>query len=157
VYIKAWGETYPGTSADRRFAEGSLEKIAETYRSDSKRLGNHAIEVAVRDGQVMGFGEAAPTEHQTFQRSDAEILAIYLLRSIQRQGIGRELVRRLAESMRQAGARSMCVWVAFDNPNASRFYEALGGKLVDQLPYNSGSMVVPLRAYRWKDIQTLIG
>lgn len=57
-----------------------------------------------------------------------ELYGIYLLAGRQRGGIGRRLVRRVAERLADEGMRSMLLWVLKENESARGFYEARGGR-----------------------------
>jgi GNAT superfamily N-acetyltransferase len=78
-----------------------------------------------------------------------ELYAIYLLQNAQRRGLGTLLVREL----RARGFGSMAVWVLAANP-FRKFYEALGGKVVDEQQIERGGQSFTESAYGWQDLNT---
>lgn len=61
-------------------------------------------------------------------------LHIDLLPRIQGQGLGRALMERVLESLREHGARGVHLGVADDNDNATQFYRHLGFEELAVLP-----------------------
>ena len=87
---------------------------------------------------------------------DGELHALYVLPEHHRGGVGRALLASVASRLLDDGNRSMLVWVLAANP-ARRFYEALGGALVDQQAIvtieDAELEEVP---YGWDDLRTLV-
>jgi L-amino acid N-acyltransferase YncA len=106
------------------------------------------------DGQVAGFASGGP------QRSElpgykAELYAIYLLPTCQRQGLGRRLVRAVAAQFAAHELRSMVVWVFEANERARRFYEQLGGRRVGTAQFELGGVALQEVAYGWPEVDAL--
>ncbi len=78
-----------------------------------------------------------------------------MLEEAQGSGLGRRLVRAVAERLARAGMSSMLVWVLEANP-ACRFYEALGGVPLPERQYfeRAGSRLVEV-CYGWADTAPL--
>ena len=75
----------------------------------------------------------------------------------QRQGVGRLLTASVAGELVERGIRSMLVWALADSPYR-RFYESLGGRLLDkQALYSSNGVELPEVAYGWADLGVLVG
>lgn len=66
---------------------------------------------------------------EPLQTYDAGLYAIYLLEQAQRQGIGTDLLKELAESLLSKGFTSMIVWVLEKNPSR-HFYVRSGAQIV---------------------------
>ncbi len=79
----------------------------------------HVVETAAA-GQVEGF------ILDLILAGDAEILTLAVAPASRRQGIARLLLADLVERARDAGARSIGLEVAADNPAARRLYESCG-------------------------------
>jgi GNAT superfamily N-acetyltransferase len=75
---------------------------------------------AMIDADVVGYLAGHLT---TRFGMDAEIQSFYVLRSYQRRGIGRALLRRLIEWLAMNDVQSLCVGIAQTNP-----YQAFYGK-----------------------------
>jgi GNAT superfamily N-acetyltransferase len=87
--------------------------------------------------------------------ADGEILAIYLRRSTQGQGIGRQLMARAAEFWLGQAGRSLVVLSLRDNHGAARFYEALGGVVVYSGCTEIGEVELANQAHRFSDLAAL--
>ncbi len=74
----------------------------------------------------------------------------------QRRGIGRLLVRRVADRLVAQGIASMRVEVLRINPNRA-FYERLGARYVSERPYDWDGVVLASCRYGWTDLAPLLG
>jgi ribosomal protein S18 acetylase RimI-like enzyme len=153
VHIDSWRTTYKGIVADDILDKLNVENRIERWKSI---LGNpsqdYRIIVAVdQQKQIIGFLDGGINREKAYDY-DAEMFAFYLLEHVQKQGIGREMVKVLAVELQKMGLKSILVWVLKDNP-ARRFYEKLGGDYVDA-KYLEGLRLDEV-AYGWKDIGAL--
>lgn len=101
--------------------------------------------------QIIGFIDGGQNRGEK-DKYDAEIYSFYLLEEVQKQKIGRELLRRLAEELRSNGYSKMIVWVLKDNPTRI-FYEKMGGKYLEAKCIEELSVVEV--SYEWNDIKEL--
>ena len=106
--------------------------------------------VVESDGKVVGFAHAGETRspHLPF---DSELYAIYVLQEHQRKGGGRILVDAVRRALREAGFKSMLVWVLDTNPNRA-FYERLGGALAGSKQDRIGELAVSEAGYGWNSL-----
>ena len=102
------------------------------------------------DGSVVGFASGG-REREADSGFDAELYAIYLLEQHQGRGLGRRLVERIVDGLRQHGHRSMRVWVLENNP-AEAFYQRLGGKRGEVKVLQIGGQDYNEIAYGWKSL-----
>ncbi|HEU5378014.1 MAG TPA: GNAT family N-acetyltransferase, partial [Ktedonobacteraceae bacterium] len=72
----------------------------------------------------------------------------------QRQGLGRRLFFHVVERLRALGLTSMLIWVLAEN-SARRFYEALGGKMVETGIYRTHGIELRQVGYGWPDIRQI--
>ena len=143
VHVNTWRIAYRGILPDDILENLSYEKREHSWRQvfkNAQKDGNFTYIAEDGSGQIFGFANAGMErlDHQLYQ---GKLNAIYILKSYQSKGIGRELVRVVAERLSQIEIHSMLVWVLADNP-ACRFYEKLGGKKVNQ---KGGSLCIRLR------------
>jgi GNAT superfamily N-acetyltransferase len=105
-------------------------------------------------GGVIGFALGGPerTGDPDFR---GELQALYVLEQHQRRGIGRQLVEAVARDLLQQGLNSMRVWVLRENPWRA-FYEALGGRLLEEREIEIAGTRYPERAYGWVDAAVLL-
>jgi GNAT superfamily N-acetyltransferase len=109
--------------------------------------------VAQDEKSIVGFASGGP-ERSGHLHYDGELYAIYILDAYQCQGIGRELVSRVAERLLEQGMESLVVWVLAVTPSR-RFYERLGGKEAAEKTVHIGGVQLDEVAYGWCDIRRL--
>jgi len=87
---------------------------------------------------------------------DSELVALHVHQTFQRQGIGRSLMAKMAEQLRERGGASLMLWVLEQNP-ARAFYEHLGGQLIgkQEIELSEDTKATEV-AYGWPDISELI-
>jgi ribosomal protein S18 acetylase RimI-like enzyme len=105
--------------------------------------------VAEDSGRVVGFCTAIKNRDAS-DRFPGEIGAIYLLEEAQRRGLGRELFAEATRWLKAQGLEGFLVWVLKENQRARRFYEALGGELLDERPIQIGDASYPEVSYGWE-------
>lgn len=109
------------------------------------------VYVAENDaGEVVGFA-AGGRERTGKYIYQGELFAIYILEEYQHQGIGRQLVSAVVAQLAEINLNSLLVWVLADN-RACKFYEALGGKKVDEQQTSKAGVLLKEIAYGWTDI-----
>ena len=85
----------------------------------------------------------------------AEIIAIAVDPDRQGRGVGRCLMAAAAEVLSALELPDVYLWVYRDNHRARGFYEALGGRLVDQDHERYRDLSLPIVAYAWKPLSEL--
>lgn len=105
------------------------------------------------DHQVVGYalGRHGPIVGYSYT---SELVALHVLPTFHRRGIGRQLFAAIVTAMRQHGADSLLLWTLAANP-LRQWYERLGGQFVaEQLLDIDGVDVIEV-AYGWPDIDQL--
>ena len=156
VHVDAWRETYASIlSADYLAGLSYADRAARWQRILADPEPGTSTFVAEDDtGQIVGFAGGGPRRDGP-DAFAGELYAIYLLRCAQGQGVGRRLVAAVAGALAQAGMRAMLLWVFAANP-ARGFYEALGGQLLAQQPFELGGTTLVEVAYGWPDVAPLL-
>ncbi|WP_237151688.1 GNAT family N-acetyltransferase [Oryzibacter oryziterrae] len=90
---------------------------------------DECVLLAERDGRAVAMGAAGSPLHPAFE-GRGELRAIDVDGACQRQGIGRQLIGRLAQHLIQCGYDRIGLSVVEGNLPAIAFYEALGGRIV---------------------------
>jgi len=159
VNAAAWRETYAGLMPAEALAGIDLDDWTRRWR---ERIGSgetgQAVFVALEDGVPVGFARCSRQTNPKLVPLgfDGEIAAIYLLRRVQRRGLGRGLMARLAKHLMSVGCANAAVWVLRDAPKARGFYEALGATpLGVEGVWEVEGAVLPDLAYGWRDIRSL--
>lgn len=159
INAAAWRETYAGLMPAEMLASIDLDGWTRRWlaRIGSAETGQ-AVFVALEDGVPVGFARCNRQSNPKLVPLgfDGEIASIYLLRRVQRRGLGRGLMARLAEHLTFVGCASAAVWVLRDAPKARGFYEALGAAPVGvEGVWDVEGVVLPDLAYGWRDIRNL--
>lgn len=157
VHVRSWQTTYQGIIPQAYLDGLDVEKRAAWWgnllqQAEALRHSNW-VAVDETDG-VVGFANGGPPQ-VTEEGYTSELYAIYLLQSAQGQGIGRQLVERVAQDLWDAGHRTMLVGVLAENPSRL-FYERLGAKLLRAVPLERGGKALIERYYGWADLSVLL-
>ena len=146
VHVAAWREAYVGIVPDDFLASLSVEKRLAMWRGIV--AGPRPLTfVAEAQGQVVGFVDGGPSRSPELP-FDGELNAIYLLAAHQGQRIGRDLFAAVVDALRQAGYRSLLLWVLRDNPTVG-FYRHLGGVPVGEKTESIGGKPLVELAMGW--------
>jgi GNAT superfamily N-acetyltransferase len=152
VQVDSWRTAYRGIVPDS-FLD-AMTVTEQTSRWSGQLAKRDLLMYVALDGSgVFGFA-CGGALREAFGQYDAELYAIYLLQHKQRDGVGRDLVRRLSVGLREQGHRSLLVWVLEANP-AVEFYERLGGVLEARKVISIGGSELPELAFGWPKLEEL--
>jgi phosphoribosylanthranilate isomerase len=152
AHVAAWREAYAGLIPDAVLAGLDPRQRAAMWH-DAMAKGT-IVQVAERDGAIVGFGSSGPQRDPTLSCA-GEIHAIYVLRSAQRQGVGRTLMSAMARDLLAQGHASAALWVLEGNTPARRFYAALDGREVARREQQRDGFSAVGIAYGWEDLTAL--
>jgi len=158
VHVDTWRTAYQGIIPEATLASLSYEQREEGWKQILRSSGEKGLctyIAATSTGQIVGFARGGPerTGDTTYR---GELEGVYILSQFQRQGIGRCLVRTVAQQLAQAGIDSMLVWVLSNNP-ARKFYEVLGGQqLIREKQREMGGVMLTEIAYGWTSMNILV-
>lgn len=156
-YRSAHRDQIPEESVMKFTYEESERNWARTLRefSGSAERAEYISVAENEEGFLIGVAMGGPerSHHSLYL---GEIYFLYLLPEYHRQGIGRQLsisvVRRLVEQ----GMDSLLIRVLKEHAAARRFYEALGGQLVLEEPFEERGAVLVRVGYGWRDVSELL-
>jgi GNAT superfamily N-acetyltransferase len=167
VHVSSWKSTYPGIVSQTYIDSLDPQQFASRWM-DWLLLPESLVLVAAMAEGVCGFvsggrlREPLPSppavgdaEVWKGKFGDGEIYALYVLQHAQGRGIGRGLMRCMAQSLLNAGYERAAVWVLEDNPSRL-FYEGLGGRPVAKQTIAIGGEELIEVAYVWDSLQNLI-
>jgi len=151
VHVQSWRTTYAGIVPDEYLATLNEAECVIVWRQWLSR--DIQVYIADLDGETVGFisGGAIREPVLTY---DAELYAIYLLQSAQRQGIGTALLKELAGSLLSRGFKSMIVWVLEKNPSKD-FYVKSSAQAVTAKDIQIGGMTLSEVSYGWPDLEAI--
>ncbi|HEY2132448.1 MAG TPA: GNAT family N-acetyltransferase [Acetobacteraceae bacterium] len=152
MHVQAWRETYAGLMPDSVLAGLDPVRRGQRWRDI---IGAGSFVLLLRQGSdIVGFGSAGPQRDARLVQT-GEIGALYLLRQIQRRGVGRQMMAALGRSLAERGLMSASLWVLDRNLPARRFYEALGAcQLMCETVEQDGQAVSHI-AYAWDEVTRL--
>lgn len=156
VHVDTWRTTYRGVIPDEILANLSYEKREDGWHQildNAPKDGNFTHVAQNESGKIVGFanGGVERVGNPVYQ---GELRAVYVLKSHQRKGVGRELVQAVAQKLSQMEIHSMLLRVLAENP-ACRFYEMLGGQKVYEKEIERGRATLIEIAYGWIDTANL--
>lgn len=131
VHVQSWEETYRGVLPDATLDARPIAVRIAHWRDWMSRTGRWAF-VSETGGGINGFACAFVSDDEP--GFDAVLSTLYVLRSAQRQGIARALLRELANELLRANVRSMWLLTLRDRNPARGFYERVGAELLREEP-----------------------
>jgi GNAT superfamily N-acetyltransferase len=156
VRIDTWRTAYRGLVPDAYLDAMDVEQsVALWQRVLDADAPNASVFVAAHAGEVIGFA-AANRLAEPRHGLDAELSAVYVRREWQRAGIGRQLVLAAARAQRASGATGLIVWSISGNKPARAFYEALGGTVIVEQPFEWDGVPLTETGYAFADLDALI-
>jgi len=156
VRVQSWRVTYRGIFPDAFLDEMDVEEAAADWeRILMAPAGGTSVFVAEREGEVVAFAAGKMLDDEKFG-INAELAAIYVRPSAKREGIGRRLLRMVADAHQGKGANGLLVWVLAKNEIARQFFEDLGAELLVEQPYVWDELELVEAGYGWRDLDALI-
>ena len=152
VHVDSWKETYSGIVPQDFLNSMSYEHRTEAWRKFFSE--SHPFEKAfVVENQIrgiVGFAVAGKSREPSFAY-EGELRAIYLLKNLHRQGLGKLLFEKCVEAIHGFGFQSMFVWVLRKNP-ALNFYLRMGAEEFAAKPIEIGGQQLEEVALGWNRI-----
>ena len=152
VHVESWRTTYEGVVPQEYL--DSLSEAARAMVWQDWLTRDISMFVAEVDGAVVGFAGGGPNR-EPLAGYDAELYTIYLLREVQGQGIGRDLLHTVAKALVGKGHRGMLAWVLERNP-AVGFYEKTGARCLMKKQIEIGGASLTEIAMGWGDLRGLM-
>ncbi len=154
VHVDSWKTTYRGI-----VPEEYLNNMTYESRYDRNRqfMGSESVAAFVFEDtnkNIIGFTTCGSSREDVSNKDgekyDGELYGIYFLKEAQGQGLGKELLNKVRDDLRDRGYKNMILWALEEN-NACGFYEAMGGeKLPEEKWLEYGGKKVKAVAFGWK-------
>jgi len=152
---KAFQGRVPDICLDSFTAEESAHNWAESFVSETKFDDHDKLFVAEVGNEVVGFAMLSECQ-EFFDGYSMELNTIYIDPAWQRQGIGRQLLTRIAMEMQQEKQTNLMVGILAENPN-QEFYRKLGAVQLGTRPYNWEGYQTEEIIYGFEHVQKLFG
>ena len=125
IHVRAWRRAYSNVIDPQFLRDLSIEDRIPRWRAILERNDSQTL-VATVDGQVVGFVSYGECRDQDASIEDGEIWALYVDPKVWRQGIGRALMQRAIQELRDLGSSKTLLWVFSRNLRGIGFYQSLG-------------------------------
>ena len=136
VHVRSWQETYPDLLPESFLNSLSVPKRLPLWMEilSNSAAARHLCVALDRQGGVCGFAHIGPSRDAAMSGM-LELYAIYVLQKDQGRGVGREMLRWLAQSCAQhaPSPHRVYAWVLRGNKSAG-WYQRIGGRRVDEKP-----------------------
>ena len=141
-------------------AEESAANWARTIEAIQDQPGEYLFVAEIAGLDVVGLVLAGSSRAESIvdraltERYPTELASLQLDPAWHRMGIGRELVRKVANALFDTGSSNLLVRVLIDNPNLP-FYQSLGAERVGTQDYDWEGYMTEEVILIWEDLQTL--
>lgn len=142
VAEQSWESDYPGILNRENIEEGVHEWYGEDQIRDEIKNEDAIVVVAETDGDVVGFA------HGIWARRTGHILRVYVDPDHRGQGIGRELLATVRDSLLTRGADRIQAMVLAENEIGNQFYQDAGFEKVDEGETTIGGETYTENVYR---------
>jgi GNAT superfamily N-acetyltransferase len=161
-------DTYMAAHRDQMSPEAWAKRAQEWTYADSEQgwarelraiaadaSPQECIYVAEADGELVGLAMGGPAKTEGLPHT-GEIYALYVLARHQGRGLGRRLVQAVAAHLAQLGMTALHIGCLAANAPGRRFYESLGGHVVDERLVDEEGFMLPEVVYGWADTSALV-
>lgn len=122
VIYTAWGETYKGLMPDSILEGRSLERWVQRTKENSENK-----YIAFANGKAVEIVGFLPQARDFVTDNESgEIVALYVLKEYQKQGIGKALMNK---ALKDISSDKVTLFVLKGNENALEFYKHMGFEL----------------------------
>jgi GNAT superfamily N-acetyltransferase len=124
-----WETTYRGIYPDDSLDNFDIERNVTTFE---KIIDNPGIKlfVALDREKVIGFMDIG-TPFKPYMDYKQELGLLYILKEYQRRGIGKMFMKMAYDTVKINGYNEFIVSCNSKNVNGRRFYEAMGGNIIN--------------------------
>lgn len=131
VIYTAWGETYKGLMHDSILEGRSLERWVQRAKENPENK-----YIAFADGKAVGIVGFLPQARDFVTDNESgEIVALYVLKKYQKQGIGKALMDM---AIKDISSDKVTLFVLKGNENALDFYKHMGFELTGKELFDNG-------------------
>jgi GNAT superfamily N-acetyltransferase len=154
VHASSWKTTYKGLISDEFLDSITVEARKKRWILNFENPHKDEVMYVAENeaGTIIGFGNGGARREADMY--DAELYALYLLKEYQGQGLGKLLIRSVAQHLMEKSYSSFMTWVLVGNP-AIHFYHKVGGESVATKEVKIGNEMVEEIMIGWRDIRVV--
>jgi L-amino acid N-acyltransferase YncA len=153
-HIAAWRDTYRPIVAEEYLNNLSFDEHTKKWVANLQQPRCHTFVAETDQGELIGFINGGP---ERTGRTDyrGEIYAIYILKTRRGCGVGRKLLARFSEALRESQVTSLIVW-ALEGNEYRDCYSAWGAREIATGPIKIGTQDLIEVAYGWPDAHAIV-
>lgn len=125
VHYHGWINTYRDLLPSAILSSLSEQRSIQLF----KREGCRNMYVATVGDEVVafcGYGMWRTAKGEEMRTDEGEIVGLYVSDPFQRKGIGKALLQKAENELKQKGCTTVSLWVLEGNTKAMAFYQAMG-------------------------------
>jgi len=153
VHVESWKTTYANIVPDEYLNKLTYESREQIWINSIPNGGVYVAEN--NEDEIVGFSSGGKERSGNYEGFDGELYAIYILKKYQGQGVGKALIQPIIEELLGMGLNTMLVLVLKDNASCL-FYEALGGKKLDEIEVEIAGKKLTEVVYGWDNVKDVI-
>ncbi len=127
INIESWKDTYDSIIDNNDLL--NINKI-ELIKKEQETFYKKRKLVATINNQIVGF--VWYKENLPGGLYENEIVALYIDIKYRKCGVGKKLFDAVANNINKKGTSNLVIWCLEENYNARKFYECIGGKLINE-------------------------
>ncbi len=133
IQVECWKKAYAGIIPDKYLASLSVDSRAKLLENGISANDDVLRFVALEKNVLLGFIAGLENRSLSFYPNiSCEAWSLYVHPDHWKKGIGKQLLHGFMDEMKKKNNKSMLVWALEENLQGRAFYEAMGGKLLDQ-------------------------
>lgn len=132
ININDWKKAYKGIIDDNILDSLNKEEKIKKWRKSYNKANTI---VAEENGIVIGYCKYDDEINNEKYNIDSEIIGLYVDYNKTKMGVGKKMMEYVMNDLKNKNKNRMILWCLEENQNARRFYESMGGKLIDDEKY----------------------
>lgn len=153
VHVEAWRQTYEGHVPEALLAPDRVEFRARMWTAIlAGGEGPYLALVAPDDGGALAALGLFMPASEAPAGWDHEIRSLYLLRHVQRRGIGAAMLAQGRAWARARGGRNLMAWALEANTGAQDFYRATGAVEIARRVVPAGTASLAEIGFGWDTV-----
>ena len=133
LIVSSWQTAYKGLIDDEFLNNMSIDIMSKRWEQNilSQNADNH-IYVYEEENKILGVIRFGKPDDKNDLTHNAEIHVLYVEPTLKRQGIGTKLFNFSKDYFIKNNLNYMIIWCLKDNTPSIKFYETMGGKIIDE-------------------------
>jgi ribosomal protein S18 acetylase RimI-like enzyme len=154
LHAQSWLNTYRGILPDQFLDSDLYQERKRYWEKKMEGLRRNDFVLLAEDGDaVVGFAAVLDKPEAGF---DAFIDNLHVRSDMKGKGIGKALMRAVAERLLASNRHSVYLWVLHGNTAAEKFYYAIGAQSADTTTAKFGDLDVFQKRFVWPALEPLL-